>query len=114
MSELDRTMAALADPTRRAILRRLMRGPARVTEVARPFRVSLNAISKHVRALEGARLVRRRREGRDHWLSFEAGPLDEVAEWIARQRAEWTARLEAMDRLLQAEDEDVEKKGRTR
>lgn len=111
MGELDRTMAALADPTRRAILRRLMRGPARVTEVARPFRMSLNAVSKHVRALEAARLVRRRREGRDHWLSFEAGPLDEVSEWIEAQRALWTARMDAMDRLLQAEDEE---KGRTR
>src|SRR5262245_2092394 len=103
---MDRTMAALADPTRRAILRRLMKGPARVTEVARPFRMSLNAVSKHVRVLEGARLLRRRREGRAHGLSFQPGALDEVAAWIAEQRGLWEARLEAMDRLLVAEDEE--------
>ncbi len=70
---LDHTLMALADPTRRAILQRLSRGETRVTELARPFAMSLNAVSKHIRVLErSAWLVRRRRVGREHWLSFQA------------------------------------------
>ena len=103
-SKLDQTLVALADPTRRAILQRLSRGEARVTELARPFAMSLNAVSKHIRVLEGAGLVRRRRAGREHFLSFDPGPLDEAAAWIATQRAAWTARLDALDALLRAED----------
>ena len=72
---LDRTLTALADPTRRAILQRLARGEARVTDVARPFAMSLEAVSKHVRVLERARLVRRRRAGREHLLSLDPRPL---------------------------------------
>lgn len=101
---LDRTLGALADPTRRAILQRLSRGEARVTELARPFPISLNSVSKHIRRLEGAGLVRRRRAGREHLLSLDPGPLDEAAAWIARQRALWTARLDALDEVLQEED----------
>lgn len=102
--QLDRTLTALADPTRRAILQRLSRGEARVTDVARPFAMSLNAVSKHVRVLERARLVRRRRAGREHLLSLDPAPLDEAAAWIDAQRAAWTARLDALDALLAEED----------
>lgn len=101
---LDATLVALADPTRRAILRRLARGEARVTEVAAPFAISLAAVSKHIRMLERARLVRRRCVGRDHFLSVNPDPLDEVADWIARQRAFWAERLAALDELLKEED----------
>lgn len=103
-SALDRTLTALADPTRRAILRRLARGEARVTEVARPFKISLNSVSKHIRVLERARLVRRRRVGREHFLSFRPAPLDDATAWIDAQRAEWGARLDALDAMLRAED----------
>jgi DNA-binding transcriptional ArsR family regulator len=103
-SSLNETLLALADPTRRAILRRLSDGEARVTELARPFAISLNSVSKHIRVLERARLVRRRRAGRDHFLSFNPGPLDEAAAWIDAQRADWSARLTALDVLLQAEE----------
>lgn len=103
-TELDHTLIALADPTRRAILQRLSRGEARVTELAQPFAMSLNAVSKHIRMLERARLVRRRRAGREHLLSLNPQPLDAAAEWIAAQRRLWTARLDALDGLLQAED----------
>jgi DNA-binding transcriptional ArsR family regulator len=106
-ANLDHTLMALADPTRRAIVQRLIHGEARVTELARPFAMSLNSVSKHIRVLERARLVRRRRAGREHVLSLDARPLDEAAAWIATQRAEWTARLAALDALLQAEDRDV-------
>jgi DNA-binding transcriptional ArsR family regulator len=99
-ADLDRTMVALADPTRRAILRHLAQGEARVTELARPFAMSLNSVSKHIRMLESARLVRRRRRGREHLLSFNPEPLDEAAAWIEAQRAFWSARLDALEREL--------------
>ena len=98
-------MTALADPTRRAILRRLMRGEARVTQLAKPFAMSLAAVSKHIRVLEQARLVRRRRVWREHRVSFNPGPLESAAAWIERQRAFWTPRLDALEAALRAEDE---------
>lgn len=116
---LDQTLMALADPTRRAILERLSKGEARVTELAQPFAMSLNAVSKHIRMLERADLVRRRYAGREHFLSLNQKPLDEVATWIEAQRAIWAARLEALDALLQVEDRAASatpkkrKKGRT-
>lgn len=103
-SSLDDTLLALADPTRRAILQRLARGEARVTELAQPFAMSLNAVSKHIRMLERARLVRRRRAGREHLLSLNPEPLDAAADWMNAQRALWTARLDALDEMLRAED----------
>jgi DNA-binding transcriptional ArsR family regulator len=106
-SDLDRTLTALADPTRRAILRRLSNGEARVTELAGPFAMSLNAVSKHIRVLERADLVRRRRAGREHVLSFNPEPLDEATAWIEAQRALWYARLDALDDLLRAEDREA-------
>src|SRR5512145_123876 len=107
-TNLDRTLTALADPTRRAILERLSKGEARVTELAQPFTMSLNAVSKHIRILERAHLVRRRCVGREHFLSLNREPLDETAAWIEAQRAIWTARLDALAALLQAEDARAE------
>jgi DNA-binding transcriptional ArsR family regulator len=101
---LDRALTALADPTRRAILERLAKGEARVTELADPFAMSLNGVSKHIRVLERAHLVQRRRAGREHFLSLDARPLDELAAWVDRQRALWTARLDTLEALLRAED----------
>src|SRR3954468_22136024 len=101
--DLDQTLMALADPTRRAILDRLSEGEARVTELARPFAMSLNAVSKHIRVLERARLVRRRGAGRDHSLWVRGEPLDEAAVWIGAQRAAWNARLDALDAPLKSE-----------
>jgi DNA-binding transcriptional ArsR family regulator len=103
-TSLDQTLMALADPTRRAILQRLSRGEARVTELANPFDMSLNAVSKHIRILERADLVRRRTAGREHFLSFNRQRLDEVADWIETQRAAWNARLDALEALLREED----------
>lgn len=102
---LDHTMLALADPTRRAILTRLGAGEARVTDLAAPFAMSLNAVSKHIRILERAALVRRRRAGREHVLSLNPAPLDEAAAWIESQRQFWNERLDALERAL-AEHED--------
>jgi len=97
---LGRTLAAIADPTRRAILTRLARGEARVTELAAPFDVSLNAISKHLRVLEHAGLLRREVCGREHRLSLEARPLREAAEWINAYKAFWEQRLDALADFL--------------
>jgi DNA-binding transcriptional ArsR family regulator len=102
---LDRTLLALADPTRRAILRRLSAGEKRVTEVAQPFGMSLNAVSKHILVLERAKLVKRRRVGRDHFLSYRPEPLDTAAKWIAETRNFWATRLDALEQLLREEDE---------
>jgi DNA-binding transcriptional ArsR family regulator len=104
-TDLDRTLMALADPTRRAILQRLSAGEARVTELARPFAMSLNAVSKHIRVLERAKLVQRRRAGRDHFLAVSPHALDEAAAWIDEQRTLWTARLDTLAAILQAEDD---------
>jgi len=94
---------ALAHPTRRALLQRLSNGEARVTQLAAPFRMSLEAVSKHLRVLERARLVRRRRIGREHLFSFEPAPLERIADWIAATRSEWTARLDALADVLASE-----------
>jgi DNA-binding transcriptional ArsR family regulator len=99
-ARLDAVFAALADPTRRAIIERLSRGEARVTEVAEPFDMSLNAVSKHIRVLETSGVVARRRKGRDHILSINTSSLDEVDVWIGRTRRYWEERLDAMERLL--------------
>src|SRR6478752_3059921 len=107
--DLDRVLSALADRTRRAILQRLSTGEARVTDLAAPFAMSLNAVSKHIRMLERARLVRRRRAGREHVLSFNPQPLADAAAWIESQRALWTARLEALDTFLR-DQQDKETK----
>lgn len=102
--DLDDTLIALADATRRAILERLSRGEARVTEVAAPFAISLNSVSKHIRILERAHLVTRRIEGRDHYLAFNPRPLDEAAAWMERNRSAWGQRLDALEAMLRAED----------
>ena len=103
-SALDDTLMALADPTRRAILARLAAGEARVTELARPFPISLNSVSKHIRILERAELVRRRRQGREPRLTRNPAPLDAAAKWIDEQRTLWAWRLGELDRILTKEE----------
>src|SRR5215510_2124235 len=98
--QLDRTFAALADPTRRAILERLTRGDITVGELARPFRVSRPAISKHLRVLERAGLVRREREGRVSRLELDAHAMRTASEWMERYRVFWTNRLADLKRYV--------------
>lgn len=102
--QLDETLLALADRTRRAILQRLSRGETRVTELAAPFDMSLNAVSKHIRVLERAQLVNRRVAGREHLLSLNPRPLDDAAKWIETNRTAWKARLARLERLLDEQD----------
>ena len=99
-ARLNAVFAALADPTRRAIIERLSRSEARVTEVAEPFDMSLNAVSKHIRVLEASGVVERQKKGRDHILSINTHSLDAVDGWIGRTRSYWEKRLDAMERLL--------------
>ena len=102
--DLDNTLIALADDTRRSILKRLASGEARVTEVAAPFGISLNSVSKHIKLLERAGLVRRRVAGRDHFLALEPKPFDDLTRWMHETRAFWTARLDQLEAALRAED----------
>jgi DNA-binding transcriptional ArsR family regulator len=102
--DLDDTLVALADETRRSILKRLAAGDARVTEVAAPFGISLNSVSKHIRLLERAGLVRRRVAGRDHFLSLEPKPFDELTQWMLKTREFWSSRLDHLEAALRAED----------
>ena len=97
---LDRTFAALADPTRRAILARLVAGEASVTELAEPFEMSLPAVSKHLKVLERAELIARGRERQWRPARLEAGPLKEVAEWTEPYRRFWEESYERLDEYL--------------
>lgn len=99
---LGRTFAALSDPIRRAIVARLAEGNATVGELARPFRVSRPAISKHLRVLERAALVRRAREGRVSRCALDAAAMREAVEWMDRYRVFWTDRLHALARYAEA------------
>jgi len=93
---LDRTFAALADPTRRRMLEHLAQGDRCVTDLARPHRMSLPAVSKHLRVLETAGLVRRRRDGRVHRLKLSAAPMQQAQAWIEEYRRFWE---DSFDRL---------------
>jgi len=98
---LDRTFAALADPTRRAILARLSAGEASVTELAQPFAMSLPAVSKHLKVLERAGLIARGRERQWRPARLEAGPLKEADEWIERYRRFWEESYDRLDEYLE-------------
>jgi DNA-binding transcriptional ArsR family regulator len=99
--ELDRTFAALADPTRRAILTRLASGEATVTELARPFEISLPAVSKHLKVLERAGLIQRGRERQWRPARLQAEPLRAAAEWTLGYREFWEERYDRLDAYLE-------------
>jgi DNA-binding transcriptional ArsR family regulator len=99
---LDRTFAALAHPTRRAIVRQLSNGPLTVSEVAAPHPASLAAVSKHLDVLEEAGLLRRTREGRLQRCALESAPLAETARWVEQYRGFWEKQLGSLSRYLAA------------
>ena len=99
-ARLDLAFQALADPTRRGMLARLSRGPASVSELARPFRISLPAVMQHLQQLEASGLVRSEKKGRVRTCSLDPNALAEAEGWIARQRAEWAARLDRFDEYV--------------
>jgi DNA-binding transcriptional ArsR family regulator len=94
---LDNVFGAMADPTRRAILRELGSSPARVTDIAKRFPVSLNAISKHLMVLERAGLVQREIRGRDHICRLDLRPMRKASAWMEEMHAFWEARLDALE-----------------
>ena len=97
---LDRTFGALADPTRRRILEQLTGGASCVTDLARPYRMSLPAVSKHLRVLESAGLVRRTRDGRVHRLRLDAKPMQQAQAWIEEYRRFWEQSFDRLDEYL--------------
>lgn len=98
---LTSTFAALADPTRRAILARLSTGECSVTELAEPFAMSMPAVSKHLRVLEQAGLISRRREAQWRWCRIEGQPLKDISDWAQHYRHLWEQRLDRLDSYLQ-------------
>jgi len=100
MPALDRTFHALANPTRRAILAQLAQKRATVLEIAAQFDMSLNGVSKHLKVLEEAGLIRREINGRTHYCSLEAEPLRQAGEWISYYRQYWENRLDRLERFL--------------
>ncbi|KQW22402.1 ArsR family transcriptional regulator [Afipia sp. Root123D2] len=100
MDHLSSTFAALADPTRRAILARLALGETSVNEIAKPFAMSLPAVSKHLKVLEGAGLITRGRDAQWRPCRLEAGPLKDAASWIENYRKFWEASLDRLEEYL--------------
>lgn len=101
---LDHIFHALADPTRRAMLKSLSHGERTVSELAEPFAMSLAGASKHIKTLETAGLVRREVKGRQHLCRLEASRLADAAEWLSFYERFWTERLDILDALLREED----------
>ena len=97
MDNLTTVLDAISHPSRRAILDRLSRGPARVTEIAEPFEMSLNAVSKHLKVLEGAGLIRREVHGREHFIEFRGEPLRLVSTWVHHYEQFWSQHLDRFE-----------------
>jgi len=112
-STLNRTFAALADPTRRRILAHLAQGDKRVTQLARPHAMSLPAVSKHLRVLEKAGLLRRRRYGRVHEMQLDAKPLKQAAKWVEEYRKFWEGSLDRLGAYLEKTNKAAGEKGKT-
>ena len=113
---LSTTFAALADPTRRAILARLCTGEASVTELAEPFEMSLPAVSKHLKVLERAGLIARSRDAQWRPCQLHAGPLKNVADWVEHYRRFWTESFDRLDEYLQElqkKEKSLERKHRS-
>lgn len=97
MSDLSAVLGAISHPSRRAIIARLAKGPARVTEIAKPFDMSLNAVSKHLKVLEEAGLVHREKQGRDHIIEFRGERLRIVAGWVHEYERFWNEHLDRLE-----------------
>ena len=108
---LDKAFAALADPTRRAILARLAEGEAGVTELAEPFQMSLPAVSKHLKVLERAGLMTRSREAQWRYCRLEPAPLKKVADWVGEYKRFWDESYERLDEYLEELKRRTEQEG---
>jgi DNA-binding transcriptional ArsR family regulator len=112
--KLDSTFLALADPTRRAILSALSRGPASVSELARPYQMSLPGVMKHLRVLEGAGLVSQHKTGRVRHCRLTAQPLMQASNWLANYQIFWERQFDSLERYLNASQPPEEKECRKR
>lgn len=97
MNNMTTVLGAISHPSRRAIIAQLSQGPARITEIAAPFDMSLNAVSKHIKVLEKAGLIHRNKRGRDHVIEFRGEPLRQVAGWVHEYERFWTERLDRLE-----------------
>lgn len=114
VARLTTVFLAIADPTRRAILERLAHGEASGTELARPFAISVPAISKHLRVLEHAELILHRKDGRTHRFRLAATPMREAAAWLEHYRRFWEEQFDSLDVYLREEEHDADDSSRTR
>src|SRR5216684_5945634 len=109
MDHLSDVLTAISHPTRRAIIGQLAIGPARFTDIARPFDTALNAVTKHLKLLERAGLIERKKQGREVFISFRGGPLREVAEWMNEYERFWNERLDQFERYFKDKKEKTKK-----
>src|SRR5579863_2562051 len=112
MDNLSNVLGAISHPSRRAILARLSKGPARVTDIAAPFDMSLNAVSKHLKVLEEAGLVHREKQGRDHMIEFRGEPLRQVAGWVHEYERFWNEHLDQFERYFTKKQKKQQEKKR--
>ena len=109
MDHLGDVLTAISHPTRRAIIGRLADGPARFLDVAKPFDTALNAVTKHLKLLERAGLIERRKQGREVFISFRAEPLRDVAGWVNEYERFWNERLDQFERHFKDKKDKTEK-----
>ena len=114
VDSLSATLAAFADPTRRLILQRLTLGPASVNDLAKHFRISQQAVSKHLAYLERAKLIEKRKDGRRHICNLKGKPFKQVADWMEQYRRFWEERFDRLDTYLKELQEQEKKHGRTK
>ena len=105
MDHLSDVLTAISHPTRRAIIGQLANGPARFLDVAKPFDIALNAVTKHLKLLERAGLIERRKQGREVFISFRGEPLREVAGWVSEYERFWNERLDQFERYFEDKKE---------
>jgi DNA-binding transcriptional ArsR family regulator len=108
-TRIDQVFAALADPTRRGMVQRLSRGPASIGELGRPYRISKPAVTRHVKILERAGLLRRVKAGRTHHCRLDASGMEAAGEWIERNRRFWEASIDALARYVESTTSDGER-----
>ena len=112
MDHLSDVLTAISHPTRRAIIEQLVNGPARFLDVAEPFDTALNAVTKHLKLLERAGLIERRKQGREVFISFRGEPLREVAGWVNEYERFWNERLDQFERYFEDKKEKARKRRR--
>lgn len=112
MEELSDVLTAISHPTRRAIISQLAAGPARFTDIAKPFDTALNSVTKHLKLLERAGLIRREKHGREVFISFRAEPLRQVAGWVHEYEQFWNERLDQFEQHFKKQKENLEKEKR--